>query len=166
MQVGLVGLGRMGGRIRDRLVRAGHEVIAYDADASLAGAAGVTSLEALVAALPAPRVVWVMVPAGEPTEATIMEVARHMEQGDVVIDNHGTGPLDLRAAIANGSLSVTTAGSLVATSVVSSGELAACDRNMMRSSPFFSASTGSMALEVGPDIKRPYSVRTVWIWSA
>ena len=83
MRVGLVGAGRMGGGIRARWLKAGHEVVVYDADPARSD---VPSLETLVGALEAPRVVWVMVPAGEPTEATIMEVARHMEQGDVVID--------------------------------------------------------------------------------
>ena len=73
----------MGGGIRVRWLKAGHEVVVYDADPARSD---VPSLETLVGALEAPRVVWVMVPAGEPTEATIMEVARHMEQGDVVID--------------------------------------------------------------------------------
>jgi 6-phosphogluconate dehydrogenase len=83
MRVGLVGAGRMGGGIRARWLKAGHEVVVFDADPARSD---VPSLEALVGALEAPRVVWVMVPAGEPTEATIMAVAGHMEQGDVVID--------------------------------------------------------------------------------
>ncbi|MFA7297165.1 MAG: decarboxylating 6-phosphogluconate dehydrogenase [Dehalococcoidia bacterium] len=83
MRVGLVGAGRMGGGIRARWLKAGHEVVVYDADPARSD---VPSLEALVGALEAPRVVWVMVPAGEPTEATIMEVASHMAPGDVVID--------------------------------------------------------------------------------
>lgn len=73
----------MGGGIRARWLRAGHEVVVYDADPARSD---VPSLEALVGALAAPRVVWVMVPAGEPTEATITEVARYMAQGDVIID--------------------------------------------------------------------------------
>ena len=73
----------MGGGIRARWLKAGHEVVVYDADPARSD---VPSLEALVGALEAPRVVWVMVPAGEPTEATIMEVASHMAPGDVVID--------------------------------------------------------------------------------
>ena len=83
MRVGLVGAGRMGGGIRARWLKAGHEVVVYDADPARSD---VPSLEALVGALEAPRVVWVMVPAGEPTEATIRAVAGYMEQGDVVID--------------------------------------------------------------------------------
>jgi len=83
MRVGLVGAGRMGGGIRARWLKAGHEVVVYDADPARSD---VPSLAALVSTLEAPRVVWVMVPAGEPTEATIMEVASHMAEGDVVID--------------------------------------------------------------------------------
>ena len=83
MRVGLVGAGRMGGGIRARWLKAGHEVVVYDADPARSD---VPSLAALVSTLEAPRVVWVMVPAGEPTEATIMEVASHMSEGDVVID--------------------------------------------------------------------------------
>ena len=83
MRVGLVGAGRMGGGIRGRWLNAGHEVVVYDADPERSD---VPSLEGLVGALESPRVVWVMVPAGEPTEATIMEVAKHCAQGDVIID--------------------------------------------------------------------------------
>lgn len=83
MRLGLVGLGRMGGGIRDRLVDRGHEVIAYDHDPALGG---VASLPALVGALTQPRVVWVMVPAGAATEATLNELAALMAPGDIVVD--------------------------------------------------------------------------------
>ena len=77
MQLGFVGLGRMGLNMVTRLVRGGHQVVAYDrsveavARAEAAGARGASSLDALVAALTAPRAVWVMVPAGDPTESTV-----------------------------------------------------------------------------------------------
>ena len=81
MQIGFVGLGRMGLNMVTRLIRGGHEVVAFDrsadavARAEAAGARGVASLEALVAALAVPRAVWVMVPAGNPTEATVNALA-------------------------------------------------------------------------------------------
>ncbi len=64
MDIGLVGLGKMGGNMRTRLRNAGHTVVGYDRNAEVSD---VESLEALVGKLPAPRVVWVMVPAGDPT---------------------------------------------------------------------------------------------------
>ena len=72
MQIGLVGLGRMGANMRERLRAAGHTVVGY---ARTRAVADVGSLEELVAALPAPKVVWVMVPAGDATRTTIDELA-------------------------------------------------------------------------------------------
>ncbi|MDN5380851.1 decarboxylating 6-phosphogluconate dehydrogenase [Streptomyces sp. LB8] len=83
MELGLVGLGRMGGNMRERIRRAGHTVVGYDRNPDLAD---VHSLEELVGKLRAPRVVWVMVPAGEPTRTTIDELAELLEPGDVVVD--------------------------------------------------------------------------------
>jgi 6-phosphogluconate dehydrogenase len=83
VQLGLVGLGKMGGNMAERLRRAGHEVVGYD---RAPGTRNVDSLEALVAALEAPRVVWVMVPAGEPTRATIKELGGLLSEGDVIVD--------------------------------------------------------------------------------
>jgi 6-phosphogluconate dehydrogenase len=83
MKVGVVGLGRMGAGIAERLRRHGHEVIGYDRDPALSDAA---SLEELVARLSAPRVVWVMVPAGAPTDATLRELADMCSKGDILID--------------------------------------------------------------------------------
>jgi 6-phosphogluconate dehydrogenase len=82
MQLGLVGLGRMGGNMRERLRRAGHEVVGYDRNQEISDA---TSLAAMVAALAPPRVVWVMVPAGV-TESTVDELAGLLGAGDIVID--------------------------------------------------------------------------------
>jgi 6-phosphogluconate dehydrogenase len=79
----MVGLGKMGGNMTERLRRAGHEVVGYDRSSS---ARDVDSLPALVEALAAPRVVWVMVPSGEPTRATIKELADLLSPGDVVVD--------------------------------------------------------------------------------
>ncbi|HEX5140576.1 MAG TPA: decarboxylating 6-phosphogluconate dehydrogenase [Dehalococcoidia bacterium] len=83
MKIGLVGLGRMGAGISERLRRAGHEVVGYDQNPAISQ---VKSLEELNRALPQPRVVWVMVPAGGPTQATVEELAESMTVGDVIID--------------------------------------------------------------------------------
>jgi 6-phosphogluconate dehydrogenase len=83
VQLGLIGLGKMGGNMAERLRRAGHEVVGYD---RAPGRRDVDSLEALVGALQAPRAVWVMVPAGEPTRQTVRELGELLEPGDVVID--------------------------------------------------------------------------------
>ena len=83
MELGLVGLGKMGGNMRERIRRAGHTVIGYDRNPDLAD---VHSLEELVGKLNGPRVVWVMVPAGAPTQSTIDELAELLEPGDVVVD--------------------------------------------------------------------------------
>jgi 6-phosphogluconate dehydrogenase len=82
-QIGMIGLGRMGGNMRERLRRAGHEVVGYDRDASISD---VPDLEALVAALTSPRKIWVMVPAGEPTASTIEALGRLLSEGDIVVD--------------------------------------------------------------------------------
>ncbi len=96
MQLGMVGLGRMGGNMTRRLLRGGHEVIVYDRDSEAvgaavkAGAAGSSTLEDLVAGLEAPRAVWVMVPAGDATEKAIGELAGLLSPGDTVIDGGNT----------------------------------------------------------------------------
>ena len=96
MQIGVIGLGRMGGNIVRRLTRAGHSCVVYDADpapgAALAkeGATAVTSVAAMVEALAAPRTVWVMLPAGKITEQTIAQLAGLMTSGDVIIDGGNT----------------------------------------------------------------------------
>ncbi len=84
MQVGLVGLGKMGGNMADRLTAGGHEVVGYDR--SPQSKRTVDSLESMVARLQTPRVVWVMVPAGDPTRETIKALADLLEQGDLVVD--------------------------------------------------------------------------------
>jgi 6-phosphogluconate dehydrogenase len=96
MQIGVIGLGRMGGNIVRRLTRAGHACVVYDADpapgAALAkdGATAVTSVPAMVEALQAPRTVWVMLPAGKITEETIKQLAGLMKPGDAIIDGGNT----------------------------------------------------------------------------
>ena len=83
MEIGLVGLGRMGGNMRERLRRAGHTVVGYDRNADISDS---SSLADMVGRLPSPRVVWVMVPAGEITRTTIEELGGLLSDGDVVVD--------------------------------------------------------------------------------
>ncbi len=83
MEIGLVGLGKMGGNMRTRLRSADHTVVGYDRNPDVSD---VSDLAALVAELSAPRVVWVMVPAGDPTRQTIAELATLLEEGDLVVD--------------------------------------------------------------------------------
>ena len=92
MELGMIGLGRMGGNMTQRLLRGGHRVVAYDPDegarraAQNAGADGAASIAELAGMLAAPRAVWVMVPAGDVTDATINELADALSAGDAIID--------------------------------------------------------------------------------
>jgi 6-phosphogluconate dehydrogenase len=81
--IGIIGLGRMGGNMAKRIKQSGQTVVGYDRDA---GERDVASLEELVKALPTPRVVWVMVPAGNPTSQTISQLGQLLESGDVIVD--------------------------------------------------------------------------------
>ncbi len=96
MQLGIIGLGRMGGNIAKRLMRGGHETIVFDRSSDAvhaiaeAGATGASSLEDVVAKLSKPRAVWVMLPAGAPTEDTITALAAILEPGDTIIDGGNT----------------------------------------------------------------------------
>ena len=105
MQLGMVGLGRMGANLSRRLMRAGHEVVAFDRDAkavaalSRDGAVGVADLDALVAKLAAPRVVWLMLPHGAITEENVEAMASRLQRGDILIDGGNTHyPDDVRRA--------------------------------------------------------------------
>jgi 6-phosphogluconate dehydrogenase len=91
VQIGMVGLGRMGSGMAERLRRAGHDVVGHD-PAVAASQAG--SLAELVGALPPPRVVWIMVPAGAPTEDAISTLGGLLHEGDVVIDGGNAHYLD------------------------------------------------------------------------
>jgi 6-phosphogluconate dehydrogenase len=92
MQIGMVGLGRMGGNMTRRLLREGHQVVGYAHDPESVraveseGASGAGSLEELVTKLEEPRSVWLMIPAGDPTEETIARLLELLEPGDVVVD--------------------------------------------------------------------------------
>ena len=96
MQIGVIGLGRMGGNISRRLIQNGHEVIVYDHDpnaiaaVSRDGAKGAAGLDKLVAQLIPPRPVWVMLPAGKITEETIGELGKLLDAGDIVLDGGNT----------------------------------------------------------------------------
>ena len=92
MELGFVGLGRMGGNMVERLLGGGHRVVAYDRSADAVaravakGATGARSLEELVSHLSSPRAVWVMVPAGPPTEESVEALARLLARDDAIID--------------------------------------------------------------------------------
>ena len=96
MRVAMIGLGRMGSNIALRLMRGGHEVAAYDRDETKVkelageGASGVASLADLAANMEAPRIFWVMLPAGAPTEETVAELRSIAGPGDVIIDGGNT----------------------------------------------------------------------------
>src|SRR5947207_908895 len=92
MQIGMVGLGRMGGNMARRLMRGGKKGVAWARNAKVVqelageGAVGTTTLDDFVAKLAAPRVAWVMVPAGAATEQVVMDLARRLSPGDTLID--------------------------------------------------------------------------------
>jgi 6-phosphogluconate dehydrogenase len=96
MKLGMVGLGRMGGNMAKRLLSGGHECIGFDVNPESVkalcgqGAGGASTLADLAAQLPAPRIVWCMVQAGEVTENTILALADILEEGDIVIDGGNT----------------------------------------------------------------------------
>ena len=96
MQIGVIGLGRMGGNISRRLIQNKHEVVVYDhdakaiADVTRDGAKGADGLEKLVQQLAAPRAVWVMLPAGKITDDTIAQLGKLLSAGDIVLDGGNT----------------------------------------------------------------------------
>lgn len=92
MKIGFVGLGKMGGRMVERLIRGGHEIVAFDPirkavkEAENKGAVPAGSLEELVDKLDPPRAIWIMVPSGKPTEETITTLSSFLREGDILID--------------------------------------------------------------------------------
>jgi 6-phosphogluconate dehydrogenase len=92
MQIGMIGLGRMGGNMVRRLLRGGHECVVYDLNANAVaelvaeGAAGAGTLDEFVQRLQPPRAAWIMVPAGDPTEGMVRELSQRMEKGDAIVD--------------------------------------------------------------------------------
>jgi 6-phosphogluconate dehydrogenase len=100
MDIGFIGLGKMGMNMVTRLCQGGHRVVAYDRSTSLIteaegkGATASSSLEDLVAKLPKPRAVWVMVPSGQPTEDTVQHLRTILDDNDIVIDGGNTRFLD------------------------------------------------------------------------
>jgi len=96
MELGMVGLGRMGSNIVRRLMHGGHSCVSFDLNPNNVkqmekeGSAGATSLDDFVAKLSTPRATWVMVPAGDPTEKTIHALAERLQSGDVIIDGGNT----------------------------------------------------------------------------
>jgi 6-phosphogluconate dehydrogenase len=96
MQIGIIGLGRMGGNIARRLIQNGHQVVVYDHDAkaiaavSRDGATGAAALDKLVQQLRPPRAVWMMLPAGKITEDVTSELAKLLQAGDIVLDGGNT----------------------------------------------------------------------------
>src|SRR5271156_2446924 len=92
MQLGMVGLGKMGANMTRRLMRSGHQLVVSDLSADAVkqlageGAGGSSSLEDLVGKLKPPRAAWVMVPAGAATEQTVQKLAQYMQAGDAIID--------------------------------------------------------------------------------
>jgi 6-phosphogluconate dehydrogenase len=103
MQIGLVGLGRMGANMVKRLIKGGHDVVVSDLsekavkDVESAGAKGSTSLEDFLGKLQKPRVVWLMVPAGA-VDSMIDKIAPHLESGDILIDGGNSYYIDDTAA--------------------------------------------------------------------
>ena len=113
MEIGMVGLGKMGANMTTRLLQGGHDVVAFDRNAPNVGAAvdqgarGIESLEEMASVLTAPRTAWVMVPAGAPTEGVITDLAASFEQGDTLIDGGNSNYKDtMRRAEALGARGV------------------------------------------------------------
>ena len=119
MRIGMVGLGKMGANMTTRLIQGGHEVVAFDVNpaaieqAKQGGALAADSLADVVAQLPAPRTVWVMVPAGEITQSTLAELATLLDTGDVVVDggnSRWTSTKEQAAALAQQGIDLVDAG--------------------------------------------------------
>jgi 6-phosphogluconate dehydrogenase len=119
MKLAMIGLGKMGGYMSQRLIEGGHEVVAYDiskeaVDALAAkGATGAASLEQAVSLLAPPRVAWVMLPDGPPTHDSVVALSRLMEPGDVIVDGGNTNyreHLETLREISNTGVALVDAG--------------------------------------------------------
>src|ERR1700722_18811785 len=92
MKIGLVGLGKMGSNMVIRLRKEGHEIVVYDRspdpvkNLEKQGAIGASSLQDLIGKLPTPKIIWVMVPSGDPTIQTIKDIAAQLSKGDIIIN--------------------------------------------------------------------------------
>jgi 6-phosphogluconate dehydrogenase len=107
MELGMVGLGRMGANMVERLVRGGHRVVGYDRDAgavarvTAAGAGGADSLASLAGKLSQPRAIWIMVPSGAPVDETIAALIPHLSKGDTLIDGGNSNYKDTQRRAAS-----------------------------------------------------------------
>jgi len=92
MKIGMVGLGKMGGNMTTRLLKGGHEVVVFDRNAdkreraAAEGAITATDLGSVVSQLDPPRLIWIMIQAGAPTEAVIEALVQYLQAGDTIID--------------------------------------------------------------------------------
>jgi 6-phosphogluconate dehydrogenase len=119
MQIGMIGLGRMGRNMATRLMRGGHKVVAWDRDPAAvagaveAGADGVGSLDEVAGRLEGPRAVWVMVPSGDPTESTVDALGNALGPGDTIVDGGNSNYKDSMrraAALAKAGIHLVDAG--------------------------------------------------------
>src|ERR1019366_1187019 len=107
MELGMVGLGKMGAFMVERLVRGGHRVVGYDRDAAAvarvvaAGAGGATLLASLAAKLKQPRAIWIMVPSGAPVDETIAALLAHLSKDDTLIDGGNSNYKDTQRRAAS-----------------------------------------------------------------
>jgi 6-phosphogluconate dehydrogenase len=140
MELGMVGLGRMGANMVERLVRGGHRVVGYDRDAgavarvTAAGAGGADSLAALASKLTGkPRAIWIMVPSGAPVDDTIAQLIPHLTKGDILIDGGNSNYKDTqrRAASVKGQglqfVDVGTSGGIWGYSMMVGGDKASVE---------------------------------------
>ena len=110
MQIGMIGLGRMGANMVQRLLNGGHEVVAFDRSEAAVqsckemGASGSSTLEELVSNLSSPKIVWVMVPSGAPTESTVQDLFGLLEPGDIVIDGGNSNFHDSKRRAGDGEM--------------------------------------------------------------
>jgi 6-phosphogluconate dehydrogenase len=119
MKIGMIGLGKMGANMSERLLKGGHEVVAYDLNAAALeavaskGAVPTTTLADFVAQLSVPRAAWVMVPAGAATNNTIDQLAEHFEAGDVIVDGGNSNykeAIEIAARLADAGIGFVDAG--------------------------------------------------------